>query len=119
MDNPVETETGTAPEHAVPPLSDPALYFNRELSWLAFNRRVLSEAQATTWPLLERVKFLAIHSSNIDEFFMIRVAGLHDQLEAALTDTSPDGLSPGEQLTRIGQIVREQGEMAAALLTDD
>jgi polyphosphate kinase len=109
----------TDPSAAPPTLSDPTLYFNRELSWLAFNRRVLSEAQATGWPLLERVKFLAIHSSNMDEFFMIRVAGLHDQLEAALIDTSPDGLSPREQLTRIGQIVREQGEAAAALLTDD
>jgi len=94
----------TEPTDAAPPtLSDPALYFNRELSWLAFNRRVLSEAQATGWPLLERVKFLAIHSPNMDEFFMIRVAGLHDQLEAALIDTSPDGLSPREQLTRIGR----------------
>src|SRR5262245_60526048 len=102
-----------------PDLADAALYFNRELSWLAFNRRVLTEAQSPAWPLLERVKFLAIQASNMDEFFMIRVAGLHDQLEAALLDTSPDGLTPRDQLTRIGQIVREQGEAAAALLTDD
>src|SRR5262249_44450631 len=124
-DKPDQTATATAsapaagPASSPPGLSDPTLYFNRELSWLAFNRRVLSEAQTKTWPLLERVKFLAIHSSNMDEFFMIRVAGLHDQLEAALIDTSPDGLSPREQLTRIGQIVREQGDAASALLTED
>jgi polyphosphate kinase len=114
MDNPDQD-----PPAPTPSLADPALYFNRELSWLAFNRRVLGEAESTTWPLLERVKFLAIHSSNMDEFFMIRVAGLHDQLEAELIDTTPDGLSPGDQLNRIGQIVREQGETAAALLVDD
>jgi len=100
-------------------LADPALYFNRELSWLAFNDRVLCEAQSNTWPLLERVKFLSIYWSNLDEFFMIRVAGLHEQLEAALIDTTPDGMSPREQLTRIGQIVRQQGEVAAKLLADD
>src|ERR1041384_5804173 len=89
-------------------LADPALYFNRELSWLAFNGRVLCEAQSPRWPLLERVKFLAIYSSNLDEFIMIRVSGLHEQLEAKLIDTTPDGVSPREQLTRIGQIVRQQ-----------
>src|SRR4051812_23079599 len=100
-------------------LADPGLYFNRELSWLAFNERVLYEAQSSTWPLLERVKFLSIYWSNLDEFFMIRVAGLHEQLEAALIDTTPDGMSPREQLSRIGQIVRQQGEVAARLLADD
>ncbi|HEX2659382.1 MAG TPA: polyphosphate kinase 1, partial [Polyangia bacterium] len=108
----------TTPREA-PDLADPALYFNRELSWLAFNERVLNEARTTTWPLLERVKFLAIYWSNLDEFFMIRVSGLHEQLEAALTDTTPDGLSPREQLTRIGQLVRQQGEEAAKVLADD
>jgi polyphosphate kinase len=98
---------------------DHALYVNRELSWLAFNERVLNEALNPSWPLLERVKFLAIYSANLDEFFMIRVSGLHEQLEAALIDTTPDGLSPREQLTRIGQIVRQQGEVAATLLTGD
>jgi polyphosphate kinase len=100
-------------------LADPALYFNRELSWLAFNARVLAEAQSRHWPLLERVKFLGIYWSNLDEFFMIRVSGLHEQLEAALMDTTPDGMTPRDQLTRIGQIVREQGELAAKLLRDD
>jgi polyphosphate kinase len=100
-------------------LADPAFYFNRELSWLAFNDRVLSEAQGRVWPILERVKFLAIYWSNLDEFFMIRVSGLHEQLEAALIDTTPDGLSPRDQLTRIGQIVRQQSEVASRLLCDD
>ena len=99
--------------------ADPALYFNRELAWLAFNERVLAEAQRPGWPLLERVKFLAIYCSNLDEFFMIRVSGLHEQLEAALIDTTSDGLSPREQLTRIGQLVRQQGEVAVKLLADD
>ena len=78
-------------------LGSPALYINRETSWLAFNARVLDQALDVRWPLLERLKFLAIYSSNLDEFFMIRVSGLHGQLEAAaLVETSPDGLSARE-----------------------
>ena len=101
-------------------LANPALYINRETSWLAFNARVLDQALDVRWPLLERLKFLAIYSSNLDEFFMIRVSGLHEQLEAAaLVEASPDGLSAREQLTRIGQIIRGQLETAATLLADD
>ncbi len=101
-------------------LASPALYINRETSWLAFNARVLDQALDVRWPLLERLKFLAIYSSNLDEFFMIRVSGLHEQLEAAaLVEASPDGLSAREQLTRIGQIIRGQLETAATLLADD
>ena len=100
-------------------LADPALYFNRELSWLAFNERVLSEAQSPYWPVLERLKFLSIYFSNLDEFFMIRVSGLHEQLEAALPGTTSDGLSPREQLTRIGHLVRTQDEAASKLLSED
>ncbi|HVU53176.1 MAG TPA: polyphosphate kinase 1, partial [Polyangia bacterium] len=100
-------------------LADPALYFNRELSWLAFNERVLAEAQSPHWPLLERLKFLSIYFSNLDEFFMIRVSGLHEQLEAALPGTTLDGLSPREQLTRIGHLVRASDEAASKLLTED
>jgi polyphosphate kinase len=124
-----EAETGAAApeaagsETAVPDsisLKDPSLYLNRETSWLAFNERVLGEALDVRWPLLERLKFLAIYASNLDEFFMIRVSGLHGQLEAAaLVETSPDGLSAREQLTRIGQVIRRQLAAAATLLTDD
>jgi polyphosphate kinase len=86
-------------------LKDPALYFNRELSWIEFNRRVLEEAQDPRQPLLERVKFLAIFSSNLDEFFMIRVSGLKDQVSAGVTNTPPDGLTPHEQLAAIRNAV--------------
>ena len=86
---------------------EPALYFNREQSWLAFNARVLEEAADHHWPLLERLKFLAITFSNLDEFFMIRVSGLHEQLEQAEAERSPDGLTPRQQLARIRDVVRK------------
>ncbi len=82
-----------------------AAYFNRELSWLAFNRRVLEQAQDTRHPLLERVKFLAIVSSNLDEFFEIRVAGIIQQVDSGVTESSVDGLGPRESLRRIHSVV--------------
>lgn len=84
--------------HPAPDLADPSLYFNRELSWLSFNRHVLDEAKDTTHPLLERVKFLAIFANNLDEFFMIRVAGLQRQLAKGVLEAPPDGMTPGRQL---------------------
>lgn len=84
-------------------LDDPRNYFNRHESWLAFNRRVLEEAQDEDNPLLERVKFLAITASNLDEFVEVRVAGLLQQVEHGNQLAGPDGLSPAEQLQRIGR----------------
>jgi polyphosphate kinase len=86
-------------------LNDPGLYNNRELSWLQFNKRVLEEALDERHPLLERVKFLSIFASNLDEFFMIRVSGLRRQLEAEVVDTPPDGLTAAEQLMGIRQVL--------------
>lgn len=91
-------------EQAAPDLNDPHLYINRELSWLEFNRRVLEEAQDGQVPLLERVKFLAIFSNNMDEFFMTRVAGLWSQIDAGVTDLPPDGMTPTEQIEAIRRV---------------
>jgi polyphosphate kinase len=82
-------------------LDDPSLYINRELGLLAFQRRVLEEAEDSRNPLLERVKFLSILGSNLNEFFMVRVAGLISQMEAGITDAGPDGMSPRAQLIAI------------------
>jgi polyphosphate kinase len=100
-------------------LTDRALYFNREISWLAFNRRVLEEALDTNWPLFERLKFLCIFHSNLDEFYMIRVSGLHEQHEASVSEKSADGLSPSEQLQAISEIVRADLDRATKTLTQD
>ncbi len=87
---------------SVPPhASEPAKYFNRELSWISFNVRVLQAAVDRNTPLLERVKFLSIFASNLDEFFQIRVSGLRRQMAAASVEAPPDGMSPAEQLAAI------------------
>ena len=101
-------EAVTAPPEA-PALDSPELYTNRELSWLQFNERVLELAGDESIPLLERVKFLAIYSNNLDEFFMVRVAGLHDQVDAGIDARGPDGLAPGETIERIADRTRELG----------
>src|SRR2546428_5570803 len=86
-------------------LDRPDLYINRELSWIEFNRRVFEEAQNSRHPLLERVKFVSIFDSNLDEFIMIRLAGLKDQLAAHVTTLSPDGLTAEQQLAAVRQVL--------------
>lgn len=93
-------------------------YFNRELSWIEFNSRVLEEALDPTQPLLERLKFLAIFSDNLDEFFMVRVSGLQEQLEADPTLLSPDGLTPATQLRMIGERLRTLVEIQTRCLRE-
>jgi polyphosphate kinase len=97
-------------EAEAPDLEDPSLYFNRELSWLEFNDRVLQLAEDPATPLLERAKFLAIWESNLDEFYMVRVANLHDQVEAGMDARGADGLSATEQLAAIRERVVAQRE---------
>ena len=88
-------------------LRSPSLYLNRELSWLEFNARVLAEAENDAVPILERLKFLAIVGSNLDEFFMVRVAGLKQQLTGEVGELGPDGMTPAEQLAAISERVHE------------
>jgi len=109
----------TIPEEIPVDLNDPKLYINRELSLLEFQRRVLEEAQEKSNPLLERVKFLAIVGSNLDEFFMVRVAGLKKQLEAGIIDLPPDGLTPAEQLAAIRKFAQQLMQQARECLVTD
>jgi polyphosphate kinase len=99
--------------------NNPDLYFNRELSWLKFNERVLEEANDPTHPLLERLKFLGIFSSNLDEFFMIRVAGLKEQVAAGIHEVPADGLSPKQQIECISAKVHADVKRHSAMLQDD
>jgi polyphosphate kinase len=95
------TSAGDSPTAHQIDLDDESLYLNRELSWIEFNKRVLEEAEDATHPLLERLKFLAIFSTNLDEFFMIRVAGLQEQIYSGVTELSSDGMTPLEQMKEI------------------
>ena len=94
-------------------------YFNRELSWLAFNRRVLNLCLEESFPLLERVRFLSIVSNNLDEFFEIRVAGLEQQLESGVLEVGFDGLGPREQLRQISSITAALTKDEYRIWTDE
>src|SRR5271165_5023231 len=89
---------------------DPGLFINRELSWLDFNDRVLQLAEDPRLPLLERVKFCAIYTTNLDEYYMVRVAGLHDQIDAGVETPSQDGLAPSQTIALIRERVLGQGQ---------
>jgi len=120
------TEPSTAaqaPAAAEPPapvaLTDPSLYFNRELSWLDFNQRVLELAEDPSVPLLERVKFCGIYEDNLDEFYMVRVAGLHDQVEGKVDVRGADGLPASEVIQRVRERAIELRQRLGRCLAEE
>src|ERR1700761_8092171 len=111
--DPVRAPEEERPTLASADLASPDNYFNRELSWLDFNLRVLELAEDSGQPLLERTKFASIYTSNLDEFFMVRVAGLHDQIEAGVERAGIDGRTPSQTLEELHRGVREGGARLA------
>ncbi len=122
MLNEVTASEQSANERATAPFNAEARYFNRELSWLAFNRRVLEESSNRAHPLLERLRFLSISGSNVDEFFMVRVAGLKGQQIEQIEEHSADGLTPTQQLDAIAQdaddLVAEQQRQLSQIMEE-
>src|SRR5947209_13125535 len=118
----VPAVTAVPQEAALDAVQADARYFNRELSWLAFNRRVLEEASNARHPLLERIRFLSISANNLDEFFMVRVAGLKAHQLLGVEELSPEGLTVGQQLSAImreaDRLVTSQHEVWATLQSD-
>ena len=124
MDNPAPSAASAGPSVSIveAPQAEIAPYFNRELSWLAFNRRVLEEASTARHPLLERLRFLSISASNLDEFFMVRVAGLKAHQAIGVEELSPEGFTVAQQLAAImaeaDRLVTSQHEVWATLQTE-
>ncbi len=107
------------PKELLKKYNDPKNFFNRDLSWIEFNRRVLEEALDPEQPLLEKVKFISIFHSNLDEFYMIRVSGLKEQIVASVLEPSIDGLTPIEQLQKIEKCVQSMLKTVMDLWTNE